>query len=174
VTTEAAREVVAALLAAWFVGSVFHQFRLKWWRRRIARRDVLGLLPCWSFFAPNPGRHDLHVVYRDRDDASNWGPWVELGAQQDPRWWRAVWNPNRYSHKAVSDLVNSIRGGMNANEPVATMLSGAYLAMLNWVMCQPSKVPTTIRQFAVIGRSGHGARRTLELLYVSEEHRVDS
>jgi len=172
VTGRAAGALVAVLLAGWFVGSVLHQVGPDWWRRRVARRDVLGLLPRWSFFAPNPGRHDLHVVYRDRDAAGQWGPWTELDIQRDPRWWRAAWNPERYPRKAVSDLVNAIRGGTGTAEPLALMLSGAYLAMLSWVMCQPDSGRTTGRQFAVIGRNGHGARRTLDVLYLSGEHRV--
>jgi hypothetical protein len=162
------RWIVGAVLGLWFAASVVHQFQPRYWRRWAAR-DVLGLLPRWSFFAPNPGRHDLHVVYRDRTDES-WGSWVELGAAPAPRWWRAAWNPHRYARKAVMDLVNGVRA-VPVDRSRSHLLSSSYVALLDWVMRQPSH-GARYRQVAVLGRHDHD-RRILDVLFVSDSHRLE-
>jgi hypothetical protein len=165
--------LVAMVLIGWFAASVVHQVQPQFWRRWAAR-DRLGLLPRWSFFAPNPGRHDIHVVFRDGTGAT-WGRWVEIGATPAPRWWRAAWNPYRYARKAVLDLVNGLRT-IRADETGSHLLSGYYVAMLDWVMHQPSthdnEPPASHRQFAVLGRHDH-ARRVLDVLFVSASHRLE-
>src|SRR5215213_561511 len=129
--------VVALFLSVWLLASAVHQLRRRSWER-IARWDALNLLPRWSFFAPNPGRHDLHVVYREwlLEEA---GPWRQLMPTHANRRWRWCWNPSRYPRKAVSDLANSLQYAERSLEemPRSVLLSSSYISLLSWVMAQP-------------------------------------
>ena len=166
-------EVVTAVLASFFAASVVHQLRLPgWWR--VARYDALHLLPRYSFFAPNPGRHDTHVVFRERRDGHD-GPWQQLQPGYVDRRWRWLWNPNRFQRKAVSDLANAVLeiAGRHPGDPRVVLLSSSYVSLLTWVMAQPGDSPVaTHRQFALVGTHGFDGDRQLEIRFVSEAHRT--
>jgi hypothetical protein len=166
--------VVGFLLAAWWVASTIHQLRLRWWWR-VERHDALSLLPRWSFFAPSPGRHDLHLVFRDQLNGS-WTTWQSLpAAPTDRRWWW-LWNPERYSRKALSDFANGLRRVRHSEPdvPRVVLLSAPYLSLLGWIMAQPRPAGATHRQFAVVNTQGFDAGRTLDVLFVSEAHRASA
>jgi hypothetical protein len=169
----AAGVLLGTLLAA----STLHQLRPRWWNP-VARLDALNLLPRWSFFAPNPGRHDLHLVYRDFQ-AGKRGPWQPIRLDATPSRWRWCWNPARYPRKAMLDLANWLlqAAKTHADQPRAVMLSGPYLGLLSWVMAQPASQTEprpSHRQFAVIASQGFGAERRIEVRYLSEIHRVEA
>jgi hypothetical protein len=167
--------LVGSILVVWFIASAIHQFRFPWWSR-ISRFDALNLLPRWSFFAPNPGRHDFHVVYRDWVDDQP-GPWMQLAATNVDTRWRWLWNPSRYTNKAISDLANGLYQArqLSAEEPWTVMLSSSYISLLHMVMAQP---PTTLetyrRQFAIVRTHGFGTGRQLEIAFASEVHRASA
>jgi hypothetical protein len=165
---------VAVILVAWLVATVPHQFRFLWWDK-VARLDVLNLLPTWTFFAPNPGRHDLHLVYRDWEDGRPL-PWRQLEARPVDWRWRWIWNPDRFPRKAVSDLAASLdrQLAVCAGNPAAVTICLPYLSVLQIVMAQPGAArPGALRQFALVASRGFGSRRHLEVRYVSRAHRVD-
>jgi len=167
--------IVAAVLGLFFLAGVLHQLRLdRWWL--VSRYDIFHLLPRYSFFAPNPGRHDTHVVYRDRIGGQD-TPWCQLQPGYTDRRWRWIWNPNRYQRKAVSDLANALLQIERRNRESArvVLLSSSYISLLVWVMAQPSPGEShTHRQFAVVGSNGFGEARQLEVRFVSEVHRIRS
>jgi len=97
------------ILSFWFAASVVHQFSYAWWHR-LARIDILNLLPRWTFFAPNPGRTDFHIICRDiRGDLP--GEWYNLFAFPRPNHLRWLWNPHRFVAKAVSDAIAALLMG---------------------------------------------------------------
>ncbi len=165
---------VGVVLALWFVASVVHQVSPEWWRRRV-RSNAFGLLPRWTFFAPNPAREDTHLVFRDRQ-GDHWSPWQALTPAPAVRRWRWVWNPQRYARKATVDLANGLRRQRlrHAESPRALLLSHSYVGLLRWVASQPATAGVTHRQFALVTSEGHGTDQRLELLFLSEEHRLDA
>ena len=165
--------IVGAGLAIFFLASVIHQFRLPWWQR-IASRDRLILLPRWTFFAPNPGRHDLHLVYRDWTNGQP-GGWVELAIPEDNPRWRWIWHPSRFPSKGQSDLLNGLFQSIRTcrAEPELVMLSGAYISLLQWVMAQPGVTgEDSKRQFAIVATQGFSQDRSLQVRYISGMHRA--
>lgn len=166
--------VVAAMLAAWLVATVIHQFSPDWWTR-VFPSDALGLLAHWNFFAPNPARQDTHIVYRDGQHGV-WRDWHVLTAGPSARGWRWLWNPARLPVKAATDLANGLRRAAERlqGETATLMLSSSYLCLLHWVSAQPREPEATECQFAIVTSCGFGARRTLTVLYVSEAHHVDA
>ncbi|WP_292811858.1 hypothetical protein [Microbacterium sp.] len=171
---------LAVLFGLWLVASIPNQFRWRWWET-VARRDALGLLPRWTFFAPRPGQHDLHLIFRDRspvDDAIT-GPWRQVEFATMPWWLRVVWNPSRFARKAVTDVGGALvraatRAGRSGESPavVAAMiqLNPAYLRVLGWVLAQPGDEGGDARQFALVRTQTDDADRRLEPVFVSFIH----
>lgn len=165
--------LVGLILTTWFLASVIHQCRFRWWSR-ITHFDVFNLLPRWSFFAPNPGRHDFHVIYRDWIDDDS-GPWTEFATTTVETRLRWLWNPTRYPNKAISDLTNGLYLALQLNdvEPRAVLLSSSYISLLHVVMAQPPVIlKANRRQFAILRTHDFGSSRKIEVAFVSEVHRA--
>ncbi len=167
--------VAISILFIWFVASIIHQFRFDWWKFFI-RFDIFNFLPNWSFFAPNPGKHDFHLVYRAwiQDQPSPWQEIVTLSGNWYLRW---IWHPSRYPTKALSDLTYGLyRAIYNSNgDKTMVMFSSSYLSLLNLVMSQsPLEGTDHYRQFAIVVTQGFKEGRHIEIKFLSELHRVES
>jgi len=161
------------------LASVPNQFRRQWWES-IARRDALALLPRWTFFAPRPGRHDLHILIRDWSGDTP-GPWRELERRQPSAWLRAFWNPGRCERKAVTDMGNAlVRAAIrrDAGPPSTIQLQSSYLEILAWASAVAPAAQTTApraygdiaRQFALVRTQTDRPGRRLDVVFVSFEH----
>jgi len=167
---------VGAFLVLWFVASILHQAPPRWWMR-VKKFERFPLVPRWTFFAPRPGRHDQHLVYRDIVDGVP-GHWVEVQAGDFRPARRWLFNPTRFRQKALFDLVNRLKAarreftqyGLDAK---SLQLSAGYTALLAWVVAQPAPVQPCLRQFAIATTAGHGSERTLQILYLSHSHPLE-
>lgn len=173
---EAWTAAVAAFLVLWFVATVLHQSPPDWWLR-VKKFDRLRLVPRWTFFAPRPGRHDQHLVFRDIVDGVA-GEWLEIQSADFRPTRRWLFNPTRFRQKALFDLVNRLRAARTefarfGFDTKSVQLSAGYMALLAWVNAQPAPVRPCLRQFAIATTTGHGTRRTLRILFVSEPHPVE-
>jgi hypothetical protein len=167
---------VGAFFGLWFAASVLHQAPPRWWMR-FKKLDRLRLVPRWTFFAPRPGRHDQHLVYRDIVDGVA-GAWLEVqtGDFRPSRRW--LFNPTRFRQKALFDLVNRLRAARNefvrhGLDARTVQLSAGYMALLAWVAAQPAAIRPCLRQFAIATTAGHGSDRALQILYVSQPHPLE-
>ena len=167
---------VGAFLGLWFAASVLHQAPPRWWMR-VKKFEHFPLVPRWTFFAPRPGRHDQHLVYRDIVDGVA-GQWLQVYAGDFRPVRRCLFNPTRFRQKALFDLVNRLRAGRNefarfGLDARSVQLSAGYMALLALVAAQPAPVRPCLRQFAVARTAGHGSGRTLQILYISESHPLE-
>lgn len=167
---------VGATLVLWLGASGVHQLRWRWWKR-IERLDVLNLLPRWSFFAPNPGHHDVHVVYREWQSGNASG-WVEIAPGSTDSSIRWFWNPDRYITKSISDLATGLLMSQQTLEPEsrrAILLSAPYIGLLAWVVAQPmTSEHISARQFAIVRTQLFGPDRRVEVRFVSDVHRLSA
>lgn len=165
---------VALLFGAWLIASLPNQFRWRWWDR-VARYDQLGLLPRWTFFAPNPGRHDVHVIYCDIIEAQI-GTWQEIDHLSSPMATRWLWSPDRFGRKAVTDAANAVvraAGQHEASDARAIQLDPAYLQILCWVQNdRQESIEGTLCQFALVRTQLDLPGRPLNILFVSFDHPV--
>ena len=162
---------LAAVFAVWLLASIPNQFRWNWWES-IARRDTVGLLPRWTFFAPRPGRHDLHILIRDWSGGTP-GPWREMERRPPGRWLRAVWNPDRFVRKTVTDTGNALiraAARRDADPPSIIQLQPSYLEVLGWVSAAAPATPGAARQFALVRTQTDRPGRRLDVVFVSFEH----
>jgi hypothetical protein len=117
--------------------------------------NVFGLIPTWTFFAPNPGMTDYHLLYRDRLADGSFDNWrqVELkGSENGCR--LALWNPTKRKHKALSDTVSALIGLSKHRASDALIVTVPYVLILNFVTSRPHSLGTTATQFMVLEHSG--------------------
>src|SRR6185436_18257319 len=108
--------LVVIIYVVWVAATIANQFhsRCPVWLRAV---DVFGLIPVWTFFAPNPGMTDYYLLYRDRLPDGSFDNWrnVELkGSDNGVR--LGLWNPEKRKHKALSDLM-SVLGKLAGQRP---------------------------------------------------------
>lgn len=160
---------VAALLALWLLLSLVAQLPGKV-SRGLRERDPCGLLPSWSFFAPNPARTDSHLLFRHHFDGGEVSPWTEAFVWQ-PVWHRFLWNPDRRAEKAISDATSSLQ---RRKGPEGVRLSLAYLLLLDYVSRLPAPPDAIGVQFALMGSWGPEGEREPFVRFVSDTHRLQA
>src|SRR6478672_8690402 len=144
--------VLAAIFVAWWAISACNQVRAGALTSRLRPHIPLGLVPLWTFFAPNPARADSRLVWREEQDGA-WGGWQELHFGFAPASSRWLVNPEMIQNKAVSDLANSLLSVRPEMGERGALLSSAYVALLNLVIAQPRSARCTAVQFAIVRTS---------------------
>ena len=175
--TEAVGAIVTGLFLFWFAISVASQFSDKV-AAAFPRMSMFALIPTWTFFAPRPGVHDLHLLYRDRTAAGTEYTVSYIPTIAARRWFHALWNPYKYHNKIVSDCSSSLLEQLhllkkNSREPRIILLSTPYLMLLNIVMRMPSSRGAVARQFIIAQNTQHPSRRERDILFISEFHKFD-
>ena len=161
---------LAALFAAWWVVSAINQIDSGALTRPLRRHIPFGLIPLWTFFAPNPAKADSRLVWRVEDD-TGWGSWQELHYGYTPARSRWLVNHRLVQNKAVTDLVNSLnRVPREAMVDRTALLSSAYLALLGLVVSQPRPAGCSSIQFAIVSSSRPSSSRQVEVMFLSEVH----
>jgi hypothetical protein len=97
-----AEALAAALFAGWLALTFVVGLEGTRGARAVRRADVLGLVPGWSFFAPNPGTVDYHLLARTRSRDGSTGPFREIAPPASPLR-RGIWNPEKRVGKAIFD-----------------------------------------------------------------------
>lgn len=144
--------------------------------------DFLGLVPVWTFFAPNPGDTDLHLLYRDRDVDGHVGVWRELQVERR-RFALDVWQPLRRVQKGIVDVapdVARIDDPVPPSEldgfiplPKSRMLGFPYILLLHYVSQVAPNPLAASRQFALARTAGFGARSTPDIMMISGFHNLE-
>ena len=70
--------------------------------RRIRVMDYLGIIPAWTFFAPNPGISDPVLIGRDKIAPDDWTPWQIVWREENRRF-RLLWRPDKRVSKLIAD-----------------------------------------------------------------------
>lgn len=162
--------VVTSLLGMWLAASVLYQFRFGW-MLRLTRFDVVHILPKWTFFAPNPGCTDYHLLYRDSvDDILT--EWIELPLVQERSVLAALWNPRKRVCKCLLDLTQVLVTSYSASpeQEKAIVLSLPYLLILNYVSSLESSTRSKARQFMILQSHGFFPANEPDLLVRSSLH----
>ena len=165
--------LIALFFLGWFVLSVLNQFGFAWFDK-ITRHDHFALLPLWTFFAPNPGQSDYHLIYRDRNTDGSVTEWRELEMTETRKPFGFVWNPEKRGKKVLSDVVYSIAGsipGANESDHVI-MLSIPYLILLNVVSHVDAEDHATYRQFVLVETFGFNPTSEPRVVLRSDFHLI--
>ena len=164
--------VIGILLSVWFVLSIVNQFSPRWFTF-IQQFDRLGLLPIWTFFAPNPGQTDYHMIYRNMYADGSCSEWAEVEIPTRNGLVASVWNPDKRIVKAIDDAVAGLIQLMREKgERSEFLLSFSYLFLLNFVSAVNKDNDAASRQFAIVETRGLNRTETPSLLFVSEFHAI--
>ena len=169
--------LVVGLFAIWFIVSVFNQNN-KWrkWISFILKWDIVSYVPIWTFFAPNPGRTDIYLLYRDRDAEGNISGWQEIKTVYRKTWYHQ-WSLKRRIHKGIVDLSPNFTKDriVEPKRPVSKrhVLEFPYLLFLNYVCGKPADFRAQLRQFAIARTNGHETEDQLEVIFLSAFHKID-
>lgn len=161
-------ELAGLLLLGWFVASVVAQIPGAL-SLRLRSVDTFGLIPSWSFFAPNPVRTDCHLMYRHVFKSGAVTEWTEAFVWRSP-WTRMIWNPDRRVEKAISDASSALASRKDTN---GVQWSTPYLLLLNYVSELPRSSTAVAVQFALLGSFGHQRDRNPFVRFVSDAHPLE-
>lgn len=162
--------MITAIFVVWWAISACNQFRAGAWTRRLRQHIPLGLIPLWTFFAPNPARTDSRLIWREEGDGE-WDGWQEVHLGFAPGWKRWLVNPELILNKAIADLVNSLRLSQTHLDR-SVVLSSAYVALLSIVLNQRRRAGSLSIQFAILRTATGIEGRRVDVAFVSEIHDV--
>lgn len=156
---------------AWFSVSVVSQFCQRI-GERFPRMTAMGLIPLWTFFAPHPSMHDMHLLYRDRMHDGTVRECGFVSTIEARKWHHAVWNPGKFQNKVFYDLVSSLERQVaeTNGDPRVVMLTTPYMVMVNLVMHMPRPADSASRQFLVVRDKTFGPDREPEIVFLGEFH----
>jgi hypothetical protein len=160
---------VGVLFLVWIAATILFQFDAP--SLFLSRFDVFRILPRWTFFSPNPGQHDMHLVYRDRRLSGLLTAWREVDFIATPAAIPLLWNPEKRLAKILWDCWASIQhfNKLNGYNPVFLPVSGAYVMLLNVALRGPRIDDGYERQFALLRSKGFVSRE-IQPLFVSQFH----
>lgn len=166
--------VVVIIYVVWGAATVANQFH-SWCPTWLRAVDVFGLIPVWTFFAPNPGMTDYYLLYRDRLPDGSLDNWRKVELKQSENGFRlALWNPTKRKHKALSDIVSSLIRLAKHRESEALVATVPYILILNFITSRPHSLGTNGTQFMVLEHSGFsGESERSRVLMMSGIHRLD-
>lgn len=167
--------LVASVFAAWLLLSIASQLSDRV-SARFPRLETLGLVPHWTFFAPRPSVHDVHLLYRDKFETDELGSVECVPTIESRRWYHGIWNPEKFRNKVIADITVSL--GMQYLEAEKDerdlrfiMLSAPYMLAVNLVMRMPRPAGATARQFILARDQPYGHEIDRQLVFLSEFHR---
>lgn len=164
---------VLCVFIVWFVVTILCQ--PDGWKlaQRIRAFDHLGIIPLWTFFAPNPGKQDYHLLYRDKLHSGVLSDWVEVDLQEERYVYSCFWNPDKRDKKVLSDVVQnliSLHGSPQADHR-SLPASLPYLTVLKLVCTQQRiRTESTYRQFMLAGSFGYNSDKAPEFIMLSLFH----
>ncbi len=165
--------IFGVALSIWFALSAVTQFRTTW-SDAVKSLDGIGLLPSWSFFAPNPARSNWHLVVRFQLESGTITPWREYVIPAAGIG-RGIWNPRRREEKALSDVSSSIIRRKSRNR---IQVSLPYVLLLNTVSGLEAPSFARCVQFAILSStadySAQVPNHEVLPLFLSDLHRVPS
>ena len=146
-----AEAVAAGLFAIWLAATIAAAFEGSRAARVVHRVDALGLVPIWTFFAPNPGTFDYHLLSRTRARDGSTTPFGEV-APPVGMLRRSLWHPQKRVRKAIYDCCHELLA-MRGVEREGAEYSLAYLTLLSIVVADATRPDAEAVQFALV-RSG--------------------
>lgn len=163
---------IVGSLGFWLLASAICQFNILRLEDFLRRLDYFSLLPRWSFFAPNPGVTDYHLLYRDKDPRNECGRWNELPIASKRTLLGALWNPKKRSKKALSDAVQTIVRSSNKLKDSEFKTSICYIALVNFIASLPRNTAGSATQFMIMESFGHYTEKEPKMLFRSEFHKI--
>lgn len=169
-----ARYGLYTVLASWFGLTVAKQFRRT--PRFLTRIDPINTaVPVTTFFAPNPGKTDIHLLTREKLADGGTTDWAEhpLIARRTLR--HMVWHPGRRVEKLLPDAFSELTQITQQERRIEHIqLTIPYLTMLNFATHRCEHPPGSRRvQFMLASSGGFDESEEPRTLFVSDFHDLE-
>lgn len=132
----------------------------------------LHIIPRWTFFAPNPGVRDYHLVIRDRCRDGRLTDWKSVPVYPPRPKFAYLWNPQKRASKILTDAVQAIKLLLKRDDvgPSGLPFTVPYLLLLHYAAHAVQPEPDAAEfQIAIIEATGH-LERELECSFLSSFH----
>jgi hypothetical protein len=169
------KAILTIVFASWMILTIICQFKENKLSQWIKELDALSLIPLWTFFAPNPGTKDYHLLYREKDNKGTRSDWFEVEMNTRRRFWSFLWNPTKRKNKILSDVIQGLISTMPQakTNPNSIMVTLSYLLVLNFVGSLDNNSSDSIsRQFMLAESEGFVENGYPALILLSPEHPV--
>ncbi|MFW0715956.1 hypothetical protein [Pedobacter sp. N23S346] len=170
--------VVTVFLSCWFIATIVCQFKDNKVSSFIMEKiDLFSLIPLWTFFAPNPGKTDYHLLFRDKITDVDYSEWQEMEITEERTFWSWLWNPEKRDKKVLADIVQSLVATIpnyrKANGNInLLMFSMPYIIVLHAVSQYKKQSEKCFRQFMLAESSGYQKRTDPALILLSVFHQI--
>jgi len=164
---------VVGVFLVWLVLTTLNQFESQS-AMKLRRHDIFYLLPRWTFFAPNPGTSDYHLVYRYMKGDGTVSEFREVTFPERQPLLSALWNPHKRLRKAFLDLsmdLTRLCGRPDINED-NIKITFSYLAVLNFLKGVPLTRDVRSVQFAIMKSKGFIDSELPKLVICSDFHDI--
>lgn len=160
-------------LSFWLLVSLLFQTKRVRFVDVLKRHDHFAMIPAWSFFAPNPGTSDIHLLYRDKLIDGNVTYWKQIRWETNAV--RVVWNPHKRLQKGISDMATDVQryasGNLKHGERV--LVHPGFIALLNYVSRLQHTPFAEFTQFCIARSFGAHSEERAELTFLSNFHRIE-
>ncbi|MFT5254471.1 MAG: hypothetical protein ACI87N_003543 [Flavobacteriales bacterium] len=170
------------IFGIWLILTVLWQFPVFRKKTKFSSFLILNqMIPTWTFFAPNPGIFDTHLLFRDKSENNDLSEWEEICLINKRQFFHFLWNPNKRKMKLIVDAMSelktiNIQGKKDSiNQDKLSMsfrISKGYLIILNCIFINPKLDKySTSRQFSIAESIYINNQRELIPLYISPFHK---
>lgn len=173
---------IGIFLGTWFLLSVLWQFKFSF-LKPIQKFDFLQLLPNWTFFAPNPGTSDYHLIYKT-DCCGEEENWKEIPIIQNRSLVHFFLNVEKRKLKTLIDCIHGMVSVNNNNilfkltdeaSTKSLCISVSYMLLLNAVENEIRKGGVTKEtdfQFAIVESYGFIPKNEPHVIITSTIHTI--
>ncbi|GAA2096322.1 hypothetical protein GCM10009801_65800 [Streptomyces albiaxialis] len=170
----ASRYGLYGVLTTWIGLTVAKQFRKT--PPFLSRIDPINTaIPVTTFFAPNPGNTDIHLLTRARMGDGSTTEWAEYPLIERRTLRHMIWHPSRRVEKLLPDAFSELKQVTLGEDRIERLqLTIPYLTMLNFVTHTCEQPPGARKvQFMLASSAGFDDREEPRTLFVSEFHDLD-
>lgn len=167
--------LVILFFSSWFFVTVIKHIPMKYmpgfWRSIAYSPAYSRFIPTWNFFAPNPGKHTFHLLYRDQSKDMRMSEWHEVRGEAQTEWLRAIWNPSKAFNKATLDIVVELAQVVvnSRDHPAMVKISIPYITVLTYVSSIPRMTEQLATQFMLVQSS---PATGYDMLFISDIHQL--
>jgi hypothetical protein len=144
----------------------------------LVKIDPFRVLPLWTFFAPNPGVSDYHLLYRTRNGKGDISSFINIRLRNKKNFMNAIWNPPKRSQKALNDFAQEIKRqiavhNLDDESQHLLKLSLSYIAILHYCTeINRGASDTESVQFMILESFGYFELAEPRLVLNSDFHQI--
>lgn len=168
------RSIVTFFFSAWFILTIFGQHPGGSHRSRyvLHRLSSTIFMPHWSFFAPDPGTHDDHLLFRvveidGVDSTESYGSWNEISYSEAIPFVAHFYSKRSRQSKGIIDIFSTLESieGQTKYEADKDVVLGGRQAIANYVAKNANYANTPLINFDVLLVKTAGYEKSAEPIY---------